>query len=62
MRSVTKQREGLGELEESTYVSRLKRFLPSPAGGFSCAESDETACLGQEIRLGARRGGGAMLQ
>jgi len=26
MRSVTKQREGLGELEESTCVSRLKRL------------------------------------
>ena len=32
MRSVTKQRKGFGELEESTYVSRPKRSQPPLQG------------------------------
>ena len=62
MRSVTNQREGLGKLEESRYVSCPQRLWLALQGVSRALETTETPHCGPEICPGARRGGGAVLK
>ena len=56
MRGVNRQREGLGEPEENTFASRLRRLPVPSAGGSRALETTEVADLGRETRPGTKRG------